>query len=328
MSAANQAETPNLSLVASNAALNLQPRESIDGVEFLQAITASLDLEHVVPTVMGYLSELVALRSWEYAFQSAELDAPQCLLSEGKVDRHRLEYSLGSDGQPMGHLTVTRGRRFSEREQEKIESLLGLAAPALRNALRFRELSQQLETDPMTGLGNRRALHTQGERWLADSLRQHRPLTMLALDLDRFKPINDQFGHPEGDYLLCQVARVLREHTRPSDVCVRMGGDEFVVLLPGADLTCAMDCAERIRQAIGQIQLSAPEAVGVRVSASIGLAMHHEGMSLDQLYDQADNALYGAKRAGSDRVLAGGRSSAAKVEPRPEPRPELRAVAG
>jgi diguanylate cyclase (GGDEF)-like protein len=320
MSAANSAETPNLTLVASNAAPRLQPRESIDGIEFLQAMSASLELEHVVPTAMGYLSELVALRSWEYQFQSAELDAPLCRLSDGTPDRHRLEYTLGSEGQPMGHLTLTRGRRFSEREQEKIESLLGLAAPSLRNALRFRELSFQLETDPMTRLGNRRALHTQGERWLADSVRQHRPLTMLALDLDRFKPINDQFGHPEGDRLLCEVARVLRESTRPSDVCVRMGGDEFVVLLPGADLTSAMECAERIREAISQIQLSLPEAAGVRVSASIGLAMHHEGMTLDQLYDQADNALYAAKRAGSDRVLAGGRATVV--------RPELRVAAG
>ncbi|WPL18636.1 putative diguanylate cyclase YedQ [Thiorhodovibrio winogradskyi] len=320
MSAANQAETPNLTLVASNATPQLKARDSIDGVEFLQAISASLELDHVVRTAMSYLSELVAMRSWEYAFQSAQFEAPLFQLSDGKVDRHRLEYTLGSAGQPMGHLTLTRGRRFSEQEQEKIEGLLGLAAPALRNALRFRELSLQLETDPMTGLGNRRALHTQGERWLADSLRQHRPLTMLALDLDRFKPINDQFGHPEGDRLLCEVARVLRESTRPSDVCVRMGGDEFVVLLPGADLTCAMDCAERIRQTISEIELSVPDAAGVRVSASIGLAMHHEGMTLDQLYNQADNALYAAKHAGSNRVLAGGRSSLAK--------PELRIAAG
>lgn len=314
MSAANQAETPNLTLVASNAARHPQPRQSIDGVEFLQAVTVSLELEQVVATTMGYLSDLVALRSWEYEYQSTVADAPSCQLSDGKVDRHRLEYTLGTADQPMGHLTLTRGRRFSEQEQEKIEGLLGLAAPALRNALRFRELSLQLETDPMTGLGNRRALHAQGERWLSDSLRQHRPLSMLALDLDRFKPINDQFGHPEGDRLLCEVARVLRENTRALDVCVRMGGDEFVVLLPGADLTSSMECAERIRQAIGEIALSAPEAAGVRVSASIGLAMSHEGMTLDQLYDQADNALYAAKHAGSNQVLASGRSYAPKTE--------------
>ncbi len=320
MSSANSAETPTLTLVASSAAPCLQPRESIDALEFVQAVTASLELEHVVETAMRYLSDLVALRSWAYRFKSADVDAPDCQLSGGKPDRHRLEYSLGSDGQDMGHLIVTRGRRFSELEQEKIESLLGLTAPALRNALRFNALSYRLETDPMTGLGNRRALHRQGARWLADSLRQRRPLTMLALDLDRFKPINDQFGHPEGDRLLCEVARVLRDSTRPSDICVRMGGDEFVVLLPGADLTHAMDCAERIRIAVGQIELSAPAAAGVRVSASIGLAMHHAGMTLEQLYDQADSALYAAKRAGSDRVLAGGRG--------PTLKPELHVAAG
>lgn len=312
MNAATSVEMPSLTLVASSAAPNPRANYSIDAVEFLQAVTASLELDHVIRTAMKYAGDLVALSSWEYHYQSTDDEAMECRLSDGEDDRHRLEYSLACAGREMGRLTVTRGRRFSEVEQEGIESLLGLMAPALRNALRFRELAYQLETDLMTGLGNRRALHIQGERWLADSVRQNRALTMLALDLDHFKPINERFGHPEGDRLLCEVAQVLRETTRPSDICVRMGGDEFVVLLPGTDLISAMECAERIRQAIGRIQLTTPDALGIRVSTSIGVAMHHAGMSLDQLCDLADEALYAAKRAGSDRVLAGGCVSSAR----------------
>lgn len=313
MSAADPIETPHLTLVASSAAPSAPQRDGIEVTEFLQSVHASLEVDRVIATAMRHLHDVVALTSWSYLYRSADHEAPDCQLVDGKPDRHRLEYSLACAGQDMGHLIVTRGRRFSEIEQERIESVLGLTATALRNALHFRTLTYQLETDPLTGLGNRRALRTQGERWLCDSVRQGRALSMLTLDLDRFKPINDRFGHPEGDRLLAEVARVIRETTRPSDICVRMGGDEFVVLLPGADLTCAMDCAERIRQAIGCIRLTTPDGADVRISASIGLAMHHGGMTLDQLYDLADNALYAAKRAGSDRVLAGGHTATTRV---------------
>ncbi|MBK1648439.1 GGDEF domain-containing protein [Rhabdochromatium marinum] len=311
---ANLAESPTLTLVGAKTARRVSPSASLDVVEYLQAVNESIELEQVVRTAMHYLDVLVAPRSWEYHFQPAEDDAPACHLSAGHVESHCLEYTLGLADQAMGHLTLTRDWHFTAPEQKSIDSLLGLTAPALRNALRFRELSLQIETDPMTGLGNRRALQRQGERWLADAVRQGRALSMMALDLDYFKPINDQFGHPQGDRLLCAVARVLQALVRPSDVCVRMGGDEFVVLLPGTDLTSAMDCAERVRSTVGQIRLPALDAADVRVSASVGLAMHHAGMTIDQLYDQADNALYAAKRAGRDRVLAGGPSSLSKCE--------------
>ncbi|MBK1716166.1 diguanylate cyclase [Thiocystis violacea] len=295
----NQADTPRLTLISSAEPGLRQPYEAIDTIRFLQAITASLELDQVVITLNDFLRELVDHSGWEY--QSPLGDQR---LSGGKPDRHRLEYALTLNGQEMGILKLMRGRRFSEDDQLHIESLLGLAGPALQNALRFTRVSQQLERDPLTGLGNRRALTLQGAQWVADSLRHRQPISMLVMDLDHFKSVNDTFGHPLGDRLLCQVADTLMGVTRTADLCVRMGGDEFVVLLPSTGLADALECAERIRRAVLELIIESDAGERVRISLSIGAATYRNGMDMDQLYRQADEALYAAKRAGSNCVLA------------------------
>lgn len=300
MNLTSQADTPRLTLVSSVEQPLRQPSEDIEPIRFLQAITASLELEKVLNTLSDFLHDLVGHSGWEYHHAGAACD-----LAGGNPDRHRLEYALTLNGEEMGALKLMRGRRFSEADQARIESLLGLAAPALHNALCFHAVSQQLERDPLTGLGNRRALTLQGQQWLADSIRHKQPLSMLVMDLDRFKAVNDTYGHPLGDRLLCSLADSLRAVTRTADLCVRMGGDEFVVLLPGTDLFDALECAERIRHAIARLSLTAPNGESVKASVSIGVATYRHGMDLDHLYHQADDALYAAKRAGCNRVLAG-----------------------
>jgi len=308
VSSISQADTPHLTLVSSSETVTQPEPKSVDPVAFLQAITASLDLDRVLTILNRFLFDLVCHSGWEY------LNAAEGLAFEGgQPDRHRLEYDLSLGGGEMGRLVLMRGRRFSELEQERIEALLGLAAPALKNALAYQTVLTQLESDPLTGLGNRIALFREGAHWLADAVRQSRPLSMLVLDLDGFKRINDQFGHPEGDRLLQAVAKGLRSATRASDLCVRMGGDEFVILLPGTDLTHAMECAERVRLAIEHCSSETAEGVRVGVCASIGVATHRPGMDLDQLYTQADEALYAAKRAGRNRTLAGAGCGCAMV---------------
>nr|WP_206171886.1 GGDEF domain-containing protein [Thiorhodococcus mannitoliphagus] len=277
-------------------------QQGIDPVHFLQAITASLELDEVMGTLGRFLYELVEQTGWEYRrAEGAEGDET---MSGGKPDRHRMEYVLTLNGTEMGTLKLMRGRRFSESEQVAIESLLGLAAPAIQNALRFSSVSRQLERDPLTGLGNRRALTLQGAQWLADSVRHQQPLSMLVMDLDRFKSVNDTYGHPVGDRLLCQVAETLREATRTSDLCVRLGGDEFVVLLPWSGLADALECAERIRRRLASQPIETATGEQVAGQVSIGVASYRKGMDLDRLYHQADQALYAAKRSGANCVLA------------------------
>ncbi|WP_207168506.1 GGDEF domain-containing protein [Thiocystis violacea] len=295
-----QTEPPHLSLVTSAERQFHMPEQGVDPIAFLQAITASLELDTVMATLNAFLADLVEHTGWEYR----RSDAAE-IMKGGKPDRNRLEYLLTLNGVEMGTLKLMRGRRFSEDEQVRIEGLLGLAAPAIQNALRFFKVSQQLERDPLTGLGNRRALNLQGAQWLADSVRHHQPISMLVMDLDRFKAVNDTYGHPVGDRLLCRVAETLMHVTRTADLCVRMGGDEFVVLLPWTDLADALECAERIRHALSEQPIETSGGEQVAASVSIGVATLRKDMDLDKLYQQADEALYAAKRAGSNRVLAG-----------------------
>lgn len=305
MSSTVQSDIPSLTLVSSAQQKAHQPAETLDSLQFLQAITASLDLSDVIGTLARFLQDLVDHSGWEY--RRCEADEK---MTGGKPDRHRLEYALTLNGAEMGTLKLMRGRRFSEDEQVAIESLIGLAAPAIQNALRFFNVSQQLERDPLTGLGNRRALSIQGAQWLADSRRHHQPISMLVMDLDHFKGVNDTFGHPVGDQVLCTVAETLREATREADLCVRMGGDEFVVLLPWSGLEDALECAERIRRTLASRPIDTPTGEQLTISISAGVATYRRGMDLDRLYQQADQALYAAKRAGAGQVLASSSNAA------------------
>lgn len=299
----------NLRVISGNGGAEARrDTPAFDALAFLQSVTATLDLGGVLERIQEQLRAQVQPSGWIFY---TEGDSESW--SGGKEDRHRIEYSLSFGGETMGSLILMRGRRFGDDEQEQIEALLGLAAPALHNAWRFHRLNACLETDELTGLGNRRAFDIQGERWLADCRRQERPLSIVAVDLDHFKQINDRFGHTVGDALLQRVADTLRAASRQSDLCIRMGGEEFLVLLPGADLSAAMECGERIRLAIANIRISAragEDAVldsqgMVRVTASVGVTSIGRSTGLRDAYQAADEALYAAKQAGRNRVLAG-----------------------
>ncbi|WP_019624023.1 GGDEF domain-containing protein [Thioalkalivibrio thiocyanoxidans] len=298
----------NLRLVPGKGKSTARPEAPFDALAFVQSLTATLEFETVLQRLHEQLYALLQHSGWIFYTEGDEQS-----WSGGEDDRHRIEYGLSYNGASMGSLILMRGRRFSDAEQQQIEAVLGLAAPALHNAHRYRRLVSTLETDELTGLGNRRAFEIQGAKWLADCRRQDRPLSVLAIDLDHFKRINDDYGHSVGDELLRRVADTLRTATRQSDLLVRMGGEEFLAVLPGADLACAMECAERIRLAIGSTRAtataddaSALQSEGmVRVTASIGVASVGRNTTLQALYQKADEALYAAKQSGRNRVLAG-----------------------
>ncbi len=298
----------NLRLVSAKGKTTGDAGTPFDALAFVQALSSSLELGTVLARLQEHLHAQVHHSGWFFILQESDET-----WSGGDEDRHRIEYGMSFNNETMGSLILMRGRRFSDDEQQLIEALLGLAAPALANALRFQRLNESLETDELTGLGNRRAFEKQGAQWLADCRRQDRPMSVLAIDLDHFKQINDEYGHSVGDDILRLVAQTLRSTTRESDLCVRMGGEEFLAVLPGADLSRAMECGERIRLAIAALRAcakatdkSALESDGaVKVTASIGVAGVGRGATLQSAYQAADEALYAAKQAGRNRVLAG-----------------------
>ncbi|WP_156101108.1 GGDEF domain-containing protein [Thermus scotoductus] len=156
-------------------------------------------------------------------------------------------------------------------------------------------------TDPLTNLRNRRYLDLVLERELFRVQRYRRPLSLLVLDLDNFKRINDTHGHPVGDRVLKALARCLEEHIRQSDRAVRLGGEEFAVLLAETPLAQAVRMASRLRQAVATLRVFPAEGISV----SIGVAEARPEDSPLSLLKRADDALYQAKRRGKNRVEVG-----------------------
>jgi diguanylate cyclase (GGDEF)-like protein len=192
--------------------------------------------------------------------------------------------------------------------------IVGLALSALLAALvliwsrneRMQELRRQASQDPLTGLKNRRRFEEDLQTELARNRREGGEAALLMLDIDNFKRVNDTLGHPVGDRVIAEIAGVLRSRMRVTDVVARLGGDEFAIVLPSCDAPEARSVAEAILTAIRD---HAPREEGVPpITASVGIAMFGADprLSCESLEEEADAALYGAKRAGRDAVRFAG----------------------
>ncbi len=186
----------------------------------------------------------------------------------------------------------------------RIQDGIGLQ---LSNASLARQLSEALllvqheaETDALTGQPNRRALDDLLRQQVQVAAMTGRPFSLLLLDIDHFKLINDTHGHGAGDDTLRAFAQRVREHLRQGDTCARYGGEEFVVVLPGTTLVAALEVAERLRQGVADASLMAVPLV--RATVSIGAAQHRVGETGEQLLARADTAVYAAKRGGRNQV--------------------------
>ena len=160
------------------------------------------------------------------------------------------------------------------------------------------------ETDELTGLLNVRGFSIAANRLFGQALRYNRAATVMMIDSDNLKSVNDGYGHEAGNQMLRQLARLVLAELRYTDVLARYGGDEFIVLLPETPVKGALDVAERIRDAIGSLPLDL-EGRRVACTVSIGLAaLPGDGNTLDALVARADRAMYQAKQAGRNRVVA------------------------
>jgi len=164
-----------------------------------------------------------------------------------------------------------------------------------------RELRRLAQEDALTGIANRRYFSAEAERAMHAVERSGQPLSLLLLDLDHFKNINDEHGHNVGDQVLAEMVRRLREVLRKSDLTGRWGGEEFIALLH-SDADAAMAVAERIRLAVADTPFATSHGP-VAVTLSGGCASHRPGDSLSRLVGRADRALYAAKHGGRNRIL-------------------------
>ena len=242
----------------------------------------------------------LAVRSGRTHHQDAERSAllacPVCASCPGAT----LCLPLTVGGQVIGSVLLNHPVPYAEAEQQRIRDSVSQAAPVLANLRNLAVAEIRAATDGLTGLPNKRAVTDAMKRLFAQASTTTSPLGLLLIDLDHFKQINDQWGHPVGDQVLANVGAVLRSVLRARDFAGRNGGEEFAVLLPDTGILAGLEIAERIRTAIAEISLPGTD---VSVTASLGVVgFPDHATTLDRLERLADAALYIAKREGRNRV--------------------------
>jgi diguanylate cyclase (GGDEF)-like protein len=218
---------------------------------------------------------------------------------------HTLTAPLRGEDAVIGAIVLSRRDRdaWSESARRLLRGAANETAAALERASSHREVAASASTDPLTGLPNRRYFE-EFSSLLAQRRRAGDAVAVLMIDIDKFKVLNDTYGHPIGDQVLKHVADAITATVRDQDIPARIGGEEFAVLLRNAAPDVAFEVGERVREAVRELDL---RFIGVPgVSVSVGVA-HAEAADepVDVLIERADRALLRAKRAGRDRVIAG-----------------------
>lgn len=264
-------------------------------------LQTTLELEQLTRLFSREVSASVAHSSITYRSEEREID-----LTVGRTARHACTFRLIVERQELGQLTFTRGKPFTQKESALLEFLLSSLAYPLRNALQYKNAFQAALTDPLTGVYNRSVMETALRREIPLARRNKTSLSLIILDIDRLKSVNDKYGHAAGDYLIKAVADAVSQSLRETDILSRFGGDEFAILLSNTGRRGAAVLAENIRQKIERL-VCVFESNAIKASASIGVASLTSKEQDHSLFSRADEALFEAKRKGRNCIkLAGG----------------------
>ena len=223
-----------------------------------------------------------------------------CKNSDGHYS-HRWVFETSDDAGIL--LILKDGSELGDEEISLINDSLDILSDSLQRGLEYEDLFERASHDMLTGLSNRRVFDERIKGMMESARRYHRPLTILSMDLDHFKDINDTHGHLAGDEVLKSVAKVLTQAVRSTDLLIRMGGDEFLLVLDNTDKVNAQVLAERVCRAVDGLDVWADKKV--KLGVSIGLAQLQESERLSQWLERADDLLYQSK---ADRRLLHNRS--------------------
>ena len=298
--------------------LEIVVQTAVDGIGAAAGRATMRDAENSLKEV-ARTGEPEAFRRALHAAEAAVIDAGQVAeIQVGGASALAAPLGATEDGdQVIGIVSVARGdRAFTHGERELFAYLTNQASVSVENVDLHETVQKQAVTDELTGLFNHRRFQEVMTAEVERARRYGHELGLIMLDIDNFKSVNDTYGHLQGDNVLREVARVLRQSSREIDEPARYGGEEMAVALPQTDLEGAYQFAERVRGRIEALELPLADGDGtLKVTASFGVASlaTADGASKGALVAAADGALYEAKRSGKNRTV---RASASAASPR------------
>lgn len=260
------------------------------------ALQTTLDVHLLIKLFAEELGRLLSFDGLRYRHGTHDL-----AIDLGKSTRHSCSYRLLVQEDLLGEIKISRRRKFSAEEAMLLEhSMCALTYP-LRNALTYLSALRAAHKDPLTGTHNRASFDSSLLREVELARRHGTALSMIVIDIDLFKSINDTYGHSVGDNVIKNLTRVIDKVIRKSDMLFRFGGEEFVVLLSNTDRDGALLLAERIRRGVEQTSVRTQQR-DIPVTVSLGVATLGAGDTAQALFDKADQALYTAKSEGRNCV--------------------------
>ena len=265
-------------------------------LDLINVLQTTLDIEVLLTSFSERVKHIVPHSGFLYRNDDLDME-----LQGGSRKIHACRYELTLEEHDLGSLTLMRQQSFLDNEVESIEAMLGCLIYPLRNAILYKHALASAHTDPLTGTKNRAALDDDLQREWKLARRQQSPLSLIILDIDYFKAVNDNYGHASGDAVLKAVANCLKETARTTDIICRYGGEEFVILLNNTTLDGAVLLADRIRSCI-ESHTGRSDTCPTPVTVSAGVARLRDGETVEGFFQRADHALYEAKQRGRNQV--------------------------
>ncbi len=275
---------------ATGAAVRIQGSNR-DIMAVNDATLERVDVRNLFPLLFGGPAEPAEVT---YVADTAKGDACDAVIARTLNIRSIIGAPLVHRERRLGTLWVysTRPNAFNAEDPELVERFTAIVAAVVELSLQFYEKLQESRTDDLTGLQNRRAYDENLRHSLAECQRYHTPLSLVLSDLDRFKEINDRYGHVKGDAALVHVATVMQREVRGTDMVFRVGGDEFAIIMPHSE----GDAAKKVMSRISRRLRTSRMDFG-RVRLSYGIAGAEPNDAPLTLHDRADRRLYASKHA-------------------------------
>jgi diguanylate cyclase (GGDEF)-like protein len=292
----------NTDKVKKERRLNQQQVISPDELQQTLRLSGLLQTSLEMESILNYFIEAAQLHvnfdGVRYCYEPLNVQ-----LQYGDAKPHSCTYRLTISEEALGQIEFSSHKQFSEDEITRMENMLTQLIYPLRNAIWYQRALQASQRDSLTGAYNRAAMDNTLLREIELAHRNDSNLSLVVLDLDHFKSINDNYGHCAGDSILKTVVTCITSMLRKSDMLFRYGGEEFVLLLSGTNEEGAVQVAERVRQAI-EFHNFHHEQTTIPVTASLGVTHLSKAVDANQLFDQADAAMYEAKHLGRNQVVS------------------------